>query len=224
MLLLPREMRIARRALPLLLAATSVACARQCGGLGGGSPGSLPLMVGPDGVKRYLDDKGAYKAWYDYWGRLERIEYDKNGDGRADHVAHYAGGRTARLLEVDEDGTGTMDRWEYYDEAGALLKVGTSRRGGVPDVWTFPGPGGQPRRLEYDDDRDGKVERTELLEKGRVVGLELDADRDGKTDRWQRWVDGKLRGEELDTDQDGKPDRRLAYDEKGRILGVQKIE
>jgi hypothetical protein len=217
-------MRIARRALLLLLAASSVACARQCGGLGGGSPASLPLIVGPDGVKRYLDDKGAYKAWYDYWGRLERIEYDKTGDGKPDHIAHYMGGRTARLLEVDEDGNGALDRWEYYDEAGALLKVGTSRKGGGPDLWTFPGPGDQPRRLEYDDDHDGRVERVELLEQGRVVGLELDADRDGKTDRWQRWVDGKLRGEELDTNQDGQPDRRLAYDPKGRILGVQKIE
>jgi hypothetical protein len=68
------------------------------------------------------------------------------------------------------------------------------------------------------------MERAELLEGGRVVGVELDADRDGSVDRWQRWVNGKLRGEELDTDQDGKPDRRLAYDEKGHILGVQKIE
>jgi hypothetical protein len=218
-------MRIARRALPLLLAATTVACARECGGLGGGPPvNRLPLVAGPDGTKRYLLDKGAYKAWYDYWGRLERIEYDKNGDGRPDHQAHYQGGRTARLLEVDEDFDGAMDRWEYYDGAGALTKVGRARNRKGPDVWTYPGPGGQPRRVDYDDDGDGRMERAELLEGGRVVGVELDADRDGSVDRWQRWVNGKLRGEELDTDQDGKPDRRLAYDEKGHILGVQKIE
>ena len=111
-LLFLREIRIARRALPLLLAASSVACARRCGGWAAGRPG-LPLVVGADGVKRYLDDKGVYRAWYRLLGRLERIEYDKNGDGRADHIAHYAGGRTARLLEVDEAGTGTMDRWGY---------------------------------------------------------------------------------------------------------------
>jgi hypothetical protein len=183
------------------------------------------MVVGADGVQRYILDRGAYKAWYDLAGRLERIEYDQNGDGRADHIAYYdAGSRTARLLEVDEDKDGAMDRFEYYDKAGALTKIGRVRKGRKPDVWSFPGPGAAPRRIEYDDDGDGQVERVELLEEGRVVGVELDAVRDGKTDRWQRWVNGKLRGEELDTDLDGKPDRRLAYDEKGHILGVQKIE
>jgi hypothetical protein len=217
-------MRIARRVLLLLLAAASLACARRCGGLGGGPPLGLPVVKEADGFERYLLDKGAYKALYDMTGKLERIEFDQNGDGRPDHIARYAGGRTAERLEVDEDKDGVMDRIEYYDDAGALIKIGRARKGKVPDVWTFPGPGAQPRRIEYDDDGDGKAERAELLEGGRLVGVELDSVRDGKTDRWQRWVNGKLRGEELDTDLDGKPDRRLAYDEKGHILGVQKIE
>ena len=218
-------MPLARRGFFLLLLATlSVACARRCGGLAGGPPDGLPLVVGADGVKRYLDDRGAYKAWYDFWGRLERIEHDKDGDGRPDAIAHYQGGRTARLLEVDENLDGALDRWEYYDEAGVLTKIGIPRKRTVPDQWTYPGPGGQPRRVDYDDDGDGQVERTELLERGLLAGVELDADRDGRTDRWQRWMGGKLRGEELDTDGDAKPDRRLAYDEKGLILGVQKIE
>jgi hypothetical protein len=215
----------ARRVLlPVLLAVLSAACARRCGGLGGGPPGGLPLVEGKDGVKRYLDDRGAYKAWYDYWGRLERIEQDKDRDGRLDAIAHYQGGRVARMLEIDENLDGAFDRWEFYDESGVLEKVGLPRKRTVPDMWTYPGPDGTPRRIDYDEDGDGQVERVELLEKGLVVGLELDADRDGKTDRWQRWVLGKLRGEELDTNADGKPDRRLAFDEKGQILGVQKIE
>lgn len=86
------------------------------------------------------------------------------------------------------------------------------------------GLGGQPRRIEYDEDGDGQFERAELFENDRLVGVELDTSRDGKPHRWQRWVGGKMRGEDLDTDGDGKPDRRIAYDDKGRILGVQKIE
>jgi hypothetical protein len=215
---------VRRAALPLVVAAFSVACARQCGGLGGGPPLNLPEVTGPDGVTRLLLDKGAYKAWYDRWGRLEKIEYDKNGDGNPDHLAHYGGGRTARLLEVDEDYDGAMDRWEYYDDAGVLTKVGRARTGRSPDVWSYPGPGETPRRIEYDDDHDGRIERAEALEQGVVAAVELDADRDGRLDRWQRWVKGKMRGEDLDTDADGKADRRLAFDEKGQILGVQKIE
>jgi hypothetical protein len=217
-------MRIARRALPVVIALLSAACARQCGGLGGGPPDGLPLVIGPDGVKRYLNDKGAYKAWYDAWGRLEKIEFDKNGDGNPDHLAHYGGGRAAKLLEVDEDYNGTMDRWEYYDEASVLVKLGDARRGRGPDRWTYMGPGGQPRRIEYDENGDGQFERAELFEEGRLTAVELDTTGDGKPHRWQRWVNGKMRGEDLDTDGDGKGDRRIAYDDKGHILGVQKIE
>ena len=217
-------MRIARRALPVFIALLSAACARQCGGLGGGPPEGLPLVVGPDGVKRYVLDKGAYKAWYDYWGRLERIEYDKNGDGHPDHIAHYQGGRTPKMIEIDEDNNGLMDRWEYYDDLSVLVKLGDARRGRGPDRWTYLGSDGKARRIEYDDDGDGQFERAELFENGRLVAVELDTSRDGKPHRWQRWQNGKLRGEDLDTDGDGKPDRRLAYDDKGRILGVQKIE
>ena len=187
------------------------------------APGPAPRR-GRDGVKRYLDDKGAYKAWYDYWGRLERIEYDQNGDGHPDHIAHYQGGRTPKMIEMDEDDNGLMDRWEYYDDAGVLIKLGDARTGRGPDAGPISGRARQARRIEYDEDRDGQFERAELFEEGRVVGVELDTNRDGKTDRWQRWVNGKMRGEDIDTDGDGKADRRLAYDDKGHILGVQKIE
>jgi antitoxin component YwqK of YwqJK toxin-antitoxin module len=217
-------MELARRWLLAGLALTAVACARRCGGLGGQPPiGDAVKVIGPDGQEVLLVDKGAYKAWYDKWGRLGRIEFDKNGDHKPDHIAHYQGGRIARMLEIDENFDGRMDRWEYYEENGALSKVGQARQGGGPDLWTFAGPDGTPRRIEYDDDRDGKIERAELLEKGLVTGVELDTDADGKPDRWQRWVKGKLRGEDLDTNGDGRPDRRLAFDEKGHILGVEKI-
>jgi hypothetical protein len=172
-------MRIARRAVPLVLAACSFACARQCGGLGGGPPAGVPTVKDADGKEYFLVDKGPYKAFYDHWGRLERIEYDKNGDGRPDHIAHYQGGRTARLLEVDEDGDGYVDRWEYYDGDAVLSKTGRARHGHRPDTWTYPGADGQPRRIEYDDDGDGVVERAELFENGRLVAVELDTSRDG---------------------------------------------
>jgi hypothetical protein len=217
-------MKAARLAL-LLLAVFAVACARRCGGLGGLPPEGPDVVVwDAQGRDHRVVTRGAYKAWYDPWGRLEKIEWDSNGDGRPDHIAHYEGGRIARLIEIDENYEGTIDRWEYYDEAGVLIKIGSARRGtGAPDYWIYPGPNGLPRRIEIDDDRDGKVERAEIFEDGQLVAVELDTDRDGRVDRWQRWVKGKLRGEDLDTDGDGKPDRRIAYDEHGAIIGVQTI-
>jgi len=209
------------RALAAVLA-TLLACS-ACGGLGGQPPGSLPEVRGADGRDYLLLDKGAYKAFYDSWGRLEYIEYDSNGDGRPDHVAHHQGNKLPGLIEVDEDFDGRMDRWESYDAQGRLLKVAASRRGAGPDIWNVLGPDGQPARREYDDDGDGRVERSELLNAGRVVRLEVDADRDGRVDRWQDWRDGRLVGEELDTDGDGQADRRLNYAQGGALAGLQKL-
>lgn len=206
------------------LAALALALlAAGCGGRGGLPPGRPARVKAADGREYYLVDKGRYKAYYDPWGRLARIEYDSNGDGRADQISHHGGSKTPHLIEVDENFDGTIDRWEDYDKAGKLLKVGTSRRGGVPDVWTFPGPDGQPSRKEYDDDHDGRIDRVDVFEGGRLVRVELDSDRDGRIDRWQRWEAGRLAAEELDTDGDGRPDRRLGYDSKGKVAGLEKL-
>lgn len=207
----------ARAALLLAL----LACA--CGGSGGMPPQTPPRVRGPDGKDYYLLDKGPYKAYYDAWGRLERLDYDSNGDGRPDVIAHHRGAKLPSLLEVDSDFDGTIDRWEDYDAAGRLVKVGTASRGVGPDTWAYPGPGEQPSRREYDADRDGRIEKVEIYRAGRVARVELDGDGDGRFDRWQTWAAGRLESEELDIDADGRPDRRLRYGPRGRIQAVERL-
>jgi hypothetical protein len=124
---------------------------------------------------------------------------------------------------VDADFDGRIDRWEDYDAAGRLVKVGTARHGRGPDVWTYPGPGDQPAKREHDADNDGKIERTEFYRAGRVIRVELDSDRDGRVDRWQTWAAGRVTTEELDTDGDGRADRRLRYAEGGKLLGLERL-
>jgi hypothetical protein len=53
--------------------------------------------------------------------------------------------------------------------------------------------------------------------------VRIDADRDGRVDRWQRWEAGRLAQEDLDTDGDGRGDRRLRYDARGKLLGVEPL-
>jgi hypothetical protein len=168
-------------------------------------------------------DKGAYKAYYDRWGRIARLEYDSNGDGRPDHVALHDARRVPHTIEVDTDFDGRADRWERYDDAGTLVKVGTSSDGKGPDRWTTAGPDGQPARVEIDADRDGRMDRVETVSAGRVVGVEIDADRDGRMDRWQEWTDGRLTAETLDTDGDGRPDRRVRYGPRGQVVALEPV-
>ncbi len=56
-----------------------------------------------------------------------------------------------------------------------------------------------------------------------VVRVEADSDGDGRPDRWQAWDRGRLVGEELDTDGDGRPDRRLVFGPRGRLLRVERL-
>jgi hypothetical protein len=211
------------RALPAVLALVAAACSGQCGARGGLPPVRPPLVQAPDGQKYYLLDRGPYQAFYDRWGHLQRIEYDSNKDGRPDQIAHHRGEHHARLLEVDEDFDGRMDRWEDYDADGTLVKIGVSRHGRGPDVWVYAGPDGQPRRKEYDEDGDGRVDRAEELAAGRVVRVELDTDRDGRMDRWQEWLEGRLTEERIDTDRDGRPDRRLRYGAHGEVVSLEPV-
>jgi hypothetical protein len=215
--------RVSPRGALLLASLVGASCAGRCGALGGLPPERPPQVKGPDGRTYYLVGKGPYKAFYDRWGRLQRLEYDANGDGRADQIAHHDGARTPRTIEVDDDFDGRVDRWEDYDASGQLARVGTSRRGRGPDLWTTSGPDGQPARKEYDEDGDGRPDRVETLNAGAVTAVEIDQDRDGRTDRWQSWRQGRLAAEELDTDRDGKPDRRLRYGDDGRVLGLDAV-
>jgi hypothetical protein len=218
-------MRPGLRAAVLLGAVLSAACGdRACGGRGGLPPAALPTVKRGDGRDYRVLDKGAWKGIYDAQGRIAIVEYDSDGDGRADYIAHYDERRQIRMIEVDEDHDSWVDRFEHYDAAGVLEKVGRCRKQrGRADEWTYRAPDGRPARIEYDDDGDGKPERTEVLEDGIVVRIEADSDRDGRPDRWQSWQRGRLVSEELDTDGDGQPDRRLVFGARARLLRVERL-
>lgn len=171
-----------------------------CGPPPGPSLKGAPVLIGPDGREYRVLSKGPYKAFYDKSGRVERLEFDSNGDGKTDQVALYDGAASPRRVELDSDFDGKTDRWETYDGSGKLVSVGTSRaHGDHPDVWTFPGPGGSTQRVELDTDGDGKV------------------------DRWQELAGGRLVREDLDTDHDGKPDRRIHYDARGHVVRMEPL-
>ena len=161
---------------------------------------NAPVVRGADGREYRVLAKGPYKAFYDSAGRVDRIEYDSNGDGKTDQTAFYDGSSYPKRLEVDTDFDGRTDRWETYDENGRLASVGISRKhGDRPDMWTFYGPSGETQRVE------------------------IDSNGHGRPDRWQRWEGSRLVTEDIDSDGDGKPDRRLKYDSHGKVIGMETL-
>jgi hypothetical protein len=133
-------------------------------GLFVGLAASLAMACGsqPPGPRLHLVEKGPYQALYDADGRLQRIVYDRNADGRAEVVTLFAATGKPLRAEIDTDGDGIVDRWEYFRADGTLEKVGLSRRkNGKPDEWDFPDAAGALARRELDEDGDGAVDRVE---------------------------------------------------------------
>ena len=135
-----------------------VACVALAAVLSGCSDPTLRKASPPPYL---LVEKGPYQSLYGPDGKIERLVYDRNGDRIADAVILYDPDGKIRLAEIDTDLDQVIDRWEYFDH-GVLLRVGFTRsRRGEPDYWEVVAPDGSILRREYDDDGDGKVNRSE---------------------------------------------------------------
>ena len=135
-------------------------------------------------------------------GRLERISYDRNKDGKPDAWLFMDGTKATRA-ELDENNDGSIDRWEHY-------------RSEAPVTDGDAMPRGELLRAEQATRFDGKVSRWETYEAGRLTKVEEDTTGDGRADKWEVWkTDGSLAEVALDTKGSGKADRRIVYPADG---------
>ena len=164
------------------------------------------LSVGCQGAASTPEAAGRIEPAYDQaTGRLTRLSYDSNKDGKHDTWAFMDGARLTRL-EADENQDGKVDRWEYYPAGGAAgLKQ-------------------PPERIERSTRFDGQVSRREFFEAGVMVRVEEDTDANGQTDKWETYAAGALVTVALDTKGRGKPDRRLVYSPDGSLERIEADE
>ena len=154
-------------------------------------------------------------------GKLKELTFDHNKNGRIDTWTQMDGARPV-LTRMDRDEDGSIDRWEYYDEAGKLVKVGFSRANdGKPDAWAYSGKDpDQIERIEVSSTGDEhRIDRWERYGAGStLVEADEDTDGDGRPDKWETYASGVLATVAFDEDHDGRPDRRLTY--RGREVTV----
>jgi len=144
-------------------------------------------------------------------GRLELLKYDSDGDGKFE-TNSYMDGATIVRIEIDRDGDGKVDRWEYYGPDKKLNRVGVSRANdGKQDAWSIINSSGAVTRIEVSTRRDGKPSRFEYYEKGALVRVEEDTDGDGRVDKWEGYDGVRLASVAFDLQHRGTPDRRLVY-------------
>jgi hypothetical protein len=164
-------------------------------------------------------------------GRLKRLAYDANRNGRNDAVSIMDGTRIHRI-ELDLDENGKVERWDFYREDRTLEKVGLSRlNDGVMDSQAYYSAGGALERIEVSTGRDGRYDRVEFYEAGVLLRSEEDTNGDGRPEKWDTYRPnpGAPAGEPAyaisssawDDQGSGRPERRFVYGEKG---GIERVE
>jgi hypothetical protein len=119
-------------------------------------------------------------------------------------------------IEIDQDGDGNIDRWEYYGADQKIARVGFSRaKDGVEDAWSFSNTAGAVERIEMSTKHNKKIDRIEHYVNGALARAEEDSDGDGRFDKWETYEGERLTSVAFDTAHRGSPDRRLIYSADG---------
>ena len=164
-------------------------------------------------------------------GRLTRLAYDANANGRNDAVSIMDGTRILRI-ELDLDENGHVERWDFYNPDRSLEKVGfASRNDGLMDSQAFYAPDGSVARIEISTRRDGRFDRVEFYEAGVLVRSEEDVNADGRPDKWDTYRPNAnapagepayaIVSTAFDDIGRGVPHRRFVYGEHGRVERVE---
>ena len=174
------------------------------------------------------------KASADYdkaTGRLSRLVFDLNKNGKNDSVSYMDGTRIVRV-ELDLDENGKVERWDFYRPDGNLEKIGfASKDDGVMDSQAFYDPPGVLQRIEISTKRDGKYDRTEFYEQSVLVRSQDDTNGDGRPDKWDYYTPRPnhaaaepayaISATAFDDSGSGRPERRFVYGPKGAVARVE---
>ncbi len=155
-------------------------------------------------------------------GKLTRLTADINGNGVIDAWTYMDGSLVLRT-EVDTDEDGQIDRWEFADERGRIVRTAWSRaKNGRADAWALIDEEGRPVRAWMSASGDeSRPDRWEYYEGGALVRSEDDTTGSGRPDRWDTYEHGVVHTTAFDEDADGRPDRRLTYDSSGQLALIE---
>lgn len=157
-------------------------------------------------------------------GHLKEVAFDSAHNGRNDSVAYMDGTRVERI-EIDEDGDGKVDRWEFYDADRRLQRASFSRQhNGVLDATAFYGADGEIQRVEISTAGDGRFNRVEFYQSESLTRVEEDTNGDGRVDKWETYATGPGGSSEprivvaaFDDAFRGSPTRRFVYSPNGTL-------
>jgi hypothetical protein len=129
--------------------------------------------------------------------RIDRVEYDRNADGKVDRIVYYAPDRLPDHAEFDSDFDGRFEGRERYEE-------------NEPVEWT------------EDRDGDGVIEIRAVYANG-ILSKEETFDKDARITRTILFRGGVPVSGEFDSDGDGVLDTARTYDARGEIVASRPL-
>lgn len=140
-------------------------------------------------------------------GQLEQLLSDRDHDGRAETRA-FMDGAVIKYIEIDRNGDGVPDRWEYYGSESNAAAGGSAATNVIDHAEEANGP-------------DRSITRREFYADGVIRRVVDDTNLDGRPDKWEQYDHGVLVSVELDLVGKGFPSQRLRYSASGEVTAVE---
>ncbi len=146
---------------------------------------SAPAFAAPKSVDRDLDGDGRKesKVFYEK-NQIQKIQMDRNADKNPDAWVLFKDGNPLKG-ERDLNFDGRVDTWMDYDANGRPTRVARDRRrkDGKPDTWVYM-KNGQIYLREWDRNFDGKADLRSLEDDAHhLLEKQYDDDFDGRFER-----------------------------------------
>jgi hypothetical protein len=140
-------------------------------------------------------------------GRPLRSRVDTNEDGKADRWEYYDDKGKVVKVGYSLQGGDKPDRWAYAAANGRIERIESSSTADESriDRWELR-------------DTTGPADANAESGLGTLIRVEEDMNRDGRRDKWEAYENGRLKTAEFDENGDGRPDRRLTYQDGVLVL------
>jgi len=114
----------------------------------------------------------------------KEIKLDRDYDGKIDRTEFYDANGVIVRTETDVDGNGVIDEIVYYKAGSPVKGEKDVDNDGNMETTLFYDADGVLFKTELDKNKDGKSDETVYYEKGKPVKAEKDLNTDGKLDTW----------------------------------------
>lgn len=148
--------------------------------------------------------------------RIIKLDLDKDGDGVLETFQYYEAEQVVRL-ERDSDADGRVDSWDDFKEGRRIQHRRRSNKTGKIDMIIVFDAEERPSEVKKDTSGDGVFDSFYHYTQGQLTLLTKDTDGDSKPNILQTYKDDKPQERRVDQNGNGHWERVTLFDEEGLV-------